>query len=129
MNRRELLIKAATLMGAAITAPVLSAVTAYSSASKKQAHLYQGLSIFSPQERKMIDVLAEMIIPETDTPGAIQAGVPDFIDTLVSVWYSKDDKKYFFHGLRLLNNHCLVSFGHDFLGCTEAQQVIALEDA
>lgn len=129
MDRRELLIQATTLMGAAVAMPVLSAVNAYASATKKQAHLYKGLSIFSPQEREMINVLTEMIIPETDTPGANQAGVPDFIDMLISTWYSEHDKKYVFHGLRLLNNHCLISFGQDFLGCSEEQQIIALEDA
>ncbi|MCF2947899.1 gluconate 2-dehydrogenase subunit 3 family protein [Paraglaciecola aquimarina] len=129
MNRRELLIQAMAVMGAAVSAPVLSAVNAYASASNKQAHLFTGPSIFSPKQRKMIELLTEMIIPQTDTPGAIEAGVPDFIDTLVSNWYADYDKKYLFHGMRLLDNHCLVSFGKDFIACSEEQQIVALEDA
>ncbi len=39
---------------------------------------------FSAQHYRMIEHLAEMIIPEDETPGARQAGVAEFIDFMVA---------------------------------------------
>ena len=41
-------------------------------------------SIFPPQQYRMVEHLAEMIIPEDDTPGARKAGVAEFIDFMVA---------------------------------------------
>jgi hypothetical protein len=48
---------------------------------------------------KNISVLAEMIIPTTDTPGAISAGVPQFIATIIESWYEKAEREVFEAGL------------------------------
>ena len=39
---------------------------------------------FSPEQFRMVEHLAEMIIPANDTPGAKQAGVAEFIDFMVA---------------------------------------------
>jgi len=39
---------------------------------------------FTPAEFAAITRLADLIIPETDTPGAVRAGVPAYIDYVVS---------------------------------------------
>src|SRR5690349_14403598 len=39
---------------------------------------------FSPQQFKMIEYLADMIIPSDETPGAKEAGVGEFIDFMVA---------------------------------------------
>src|SRR3984893_1488652 len=39
---------------------------------------------FSPQHYRMVEHLAEMIIPEDDSPGAKKAGVAEFIDFMVA---------------------------------------------
>ena len=39
---------------------------------------------FSPTEFKLVERLAEMIIPADDTPGAKEAGVAEFIDFMVA---------------------------------------------
>lgn len=41
-------------------------------------------AFFTPEEFAMITRLADLIIPETDTPGAVRAGVPAYIDFVVS---------------------------------------------
>jgi len=39
---------------------------------------------FAPDEIKLISRIADLIIPETDTPGASAAGVPQYIDSVVA---------------------------------------------
>lgn len=39
---------------------------------------------FSDAEMKLISVIADLIIPATDTPGAVAAGVPAYIDFVCS---------------------------------------------
>ena len=43
----------------------------------------------------LVSEVAERIIPQTDTPGAIAAGVPDYIKLLLSKWYSQDESRAF----------------------------------
>ena len=53
------------------------------SSSHVSAGSYKPL-FFSPQHYRMVEHLAEMIIPEDDSPGAKQAGVAEFIDFMVA---------------------------------------------
>ncbi len=41
-------------------------------------------SFFSPAQFRVISRIADLIIPATDTPGAVGAGVPIYIDTVVA---------------------------------------------
>ncbi len=129
INRRNILQSAATALGIHVASPIFMAIAAYSEQSEAQEQSIAGVaSALNTSERAMVDILAELIIPETDTPGARAAGVPDFIDRMVSEWYTSEDKKQFIDGLRNLNHHCIVSFGSGFLNSNEQQQIIALED-
>ncbi|MBT5074047.1 MAG: gluconate 2-dehydrogenase subunit 3 family protein [Kordiimonadaceae bacterium] len=125
INRRHILQGTAAALGISAASPLFMAIAAYTENAQAQTNT---MSIFNASERKMVDILAELIIPETDTPGANAAGVPDFIDMMVSQWYTPEDRKAFIHGLRKLNHHSLISFDKNFLECKEPQQIIALED-
>ena len=41
-------------------------------------------SFFTPVQFQLVSCLAELIIPTTDTPGAVGAGVPQYIDLVVN---------------------------------------------
>ena len=125
LSRRDLLVGMVGAMGLRAMSPVFAAVTAFSNSSMSFA---AGTSALNDKQRQMIDILAEMIIPETDTPGAREAGVPAFIDQMVSNWYRKNDQLNFIFGLRALDHHCRISFGSPFLDCSDEQQIVALED-
>ena len=62
-------------------------------------------AFFTDEQREAVDALAELIIPTTDTPGAIEAGVTDFIELIVSAWYEPDDRRRFMRGLAHVDEH------------------------
>ena len=124
MNRRDLLLMGASAMGCVlIGTPTLRAMAGESPSATASR------SIFGDAQSRMISALAEMIIPTTDTPGAIVAGTPAFIEMMATDWYTDTERKIFFEGLAGLDAFCRASFGKDFLAASEEQRVAALTDA
>src|SRR5947209_2033674 len=76
---------------------------------------------FSAAEFETIGLVAERIIPATDTPGAIGAGVPRYIDQVVSA--NPEHKKRFAAGLAWIDKESMRRFGKKFAGLSEGQQV------
>jgi hypothetical protein len=76
----------------------------------------------------MVSQLAELIIPTTDTPGAIAAGVPTFIDQIVSTWCTLQERRIFVAGLDALDAFCQTRYARAFVGCDTRQQALALAD-
>lgn len=72
---------------------------------------------FSPDDYAVISRIADLIIPATDTPGAIDAGVPAYIDMLVAG--SDAHQKVFRAGLAWLHEQ-------RFHSLTEEQQMALL---
>jgi len=64
----------------------------------------------------------ERIIPADETPGAIDAGVPHFIDHMLAGWYEPDDRDRFLAGLQTLDAGSRAANGRLFLHCTAGQQ-------
>ena len=67
-----------------------------------------------------------MIIPTTDTPGAIAAGVPAFVEMMVCDWYTATERMVFLDGLAALDKDCLERHSTVFVEVTEEQQIRAL---
>jgi gluconate 2-dehydrogenase gamma chain len=106
--------------------------------------LYKPL-FFSPQHYRMVEHIAEMIIPEDDTPGAKQAGVAEFIDFMVAnrvpvsasrevrstedaIAMGNEAQTQFVAGLDWMNARSNSEFGRDFMDCTADQQNSLLEE-
>ena len=100
---------------------------------------------FSPEHYRMVEHIADVIIPEDDTPGAKQAGVAEFIDFMVAnrvpVSVSRDVRSTedaiemgneaqakFLLGIDWMNARCHSEFGHPFMECTTEQQNSLLEE-
>ena len=100
---------------------------------------------FSPQQYRMVEHLAEMIIPEDDTPGAKKAGVAEFIDFMVAnrvpvsasrevrstqdaIAMGEEAQNRFLSGLDWMNARSHSEFGHEFMDCPPEQQNSLLEE-
>jgi gluconate 2-dehydrogenase gamma chain len=72
---------------------------------------------FTDSEIKLISRVSDLIIPNTDTPGAVAAGVPRYIDSIVAANHAMQQQ--------LRGN--LPMLGEDFLSKTEAEQIAILK--
>jgi gluconate 2-dehydrogenase gamma chain len=100
---------------------------------------------FSQQQYEMVEHLAEIIIPESETPGAKTAGVAEFIDFMVAnrvpvstshdirstqdaIEAGNDTQTRFVAGLGWMNARSHSEFGHEFMECSNEQQTALLEE-
>lgn len=77
------------------------------------------------KKKDIISELAEMIIPETDTPGAKSAAVPDYIIKVLINCMDVRKQNKFFSGINDLEAYSIDNYGKNFLDCsvTERQEV------
>ncbi len=81
---------------------------------------------------RTVAIAAERILPATDTPGATDAKVSAFIDTMLADWHTPAERERFLAGLRDLDTRCRARAARDFVECSETDQVAvltALDDA
>ena len=123
MQRRELLKASALLLGAGVSASLSRAVLAGAEVSSGAAS-----SKFAESQCLAVEILCDMIIPTTDTPGAVEAGVPDFVATIVFDWYTESEQSAFFDGLQALDGHCLAKEQVPFHEASESTRVAALRE-
>jgi gluconate 2-dehydrogenase gamma chain len=74
----------------------------------------------------IVTAAAERIIPATDTPGATEAGVTAFVETMLSGWYAPADRDRLLDGLRELDLRAQSLYTRTFAGCNPAQQTALL---
>lgn len=121
MNRREALL---VLAGTAALPESLKAM-----GRAVHARVRAGtLRTFTAHQNETVATIAELIIPKTDTPGARDAGVPAFIDVMITEWGDDNQRKAFTAGLANVDERSRATFGKDFISGTPAQQTEILED-
>jgi gluconate 2-dehydrogenase gamma chain len=117
-------------LGTALAAPTIAGVLAgcgdtRAPASGSSAALPRALS---PEQEQLVAAIADVILPSTDTPGARDAGVSQFIDRMLADYHTADARKQFVDGLARLDARARAAHGQPFTSCTAAQQ-FALVDA
>ncbi len=85
-------------------------------------------SLLTPPRTRVMAALAEVIIPATDTPGASEAGVTEFVAALVDGWLDDDDRDRFLTGLDTVDPAARDHFGADFADCAPADQAALVGD-
>lgn len=124
MNRRELMLRAIVGMTGVMAGTPALRVLAGESPSAQASR-----ALFTEGQSRTIAVLAEMIIPQTDTPGAVTCGVPAFIEMMVADWYTDTERRIFLAGLRDLDMECLLNHRENFAQCDETQRAAALAES
>ncbi|MBK5293300.1 MAG: gluconate 2-dehydrogenase subunit 3 family protein [Acidobacteriia bacterium] len=90
-----------------------------------QAALPSKPQFLTAPEMKAVARLADLIIPATDTPGALAAGVPAYIDLVIS--RSRGLQKLCREGLAWLNQETTRVHARPFVELNEQQQISVLE--
>ena len=120
MNRREAIQRTALALGYAISAPALAGVL---NGCKATPELTYKPGFFTDDQALSISELAEIIIPKTSTPGAKEAGVPAFIDSMLKEVYKKEDQDNFLKGLAEFEDEAQKTYGSSFGGCKPEERL------
>lgn len=68
----------------------------------------------SAAQMALVTALADSILPRTSTPGAIDVGVPAFVDLLAAEWYPDRERESLLAGLDALDARCRSTQGKPF---------------
>ena len=79
---------------------------------------------FSDAHMKLMARFVDIIIPETDTPGAAEAGVHLYIDHLAGSWMNDEEKAVLLEGL---NNLDAAAQGNEFMALDADAQVAIVQ--
>ncbi|QWT19350.1 gluconate 2-dehydrogenase subunit 3 family protein [Bacillus sp. NP157] len=115
MNRREWLKSMSVLAVGALAGPSLLAVfDAHAASQAPQAKP----EFFQPAQYSLVGAVSDIVIPRTDTPGAVDAGVPLFIDQLFKAAYTKEEQTRYLTAMAAFDK----AGGKPFLQLDSAQQ-------
>lgn len=135
LDRRQALRTLAFGGIGAVAAPAWAEKLA-EAARERSAHAHEALAaaaetaswtpkVLDARQNETVVVLSELIIPQTETPGAKAARVNEFID-----WVLQDaderDRKEFLKGLAWMDGRSQELFGTDFVAAAPEQQTALL---
>jgi len=85
------------------------------------------LKTLNSHQNDTVTTIAEIIIPQTNTPGAKAARVNEFIDLILTEWYDGEEKSIFLTGLAEVDSRTRDLYGKDVIECAEKQQIEVLQ--
>ena len=119
IDRRDAQAGIVAMFGTSLFAPIARAaagdVTPISVGAPSAA-------VFTPQQRALMSALSERVMPTTDTPGAIDAGVPEFIEKLLADWAMPADRVPILAGLDAIEARSQADYGVAAATATPEQQ-------
>lgn len=118
MNRRNAITQLSLILGGTLSLPTVQAMSRF----QKGNALKNGSAAFvlTGEQRSLLAEVAEQIIPKTDTPGAIEAGAPAFVEMMLRDCYRQPEQASFLAGMVQLQQQ-------NFLSQSNAQQVDTLK--
>ena len=125
MNRRDALMRVATLVGATVALPALghSAMADKLEASAAQRLATGKPVLFTADQDALVADLADVIIPTTKTPGAKAAKVNEIIDVVLKDCYKQPDQQRFIDGLTQTQKLSQDAYGKTFSQLDNTQRI------
>ncbi len=121
MDRRDALKRAALLTGFAISAPIASAVLS-GCQPEVSTTAYQP-QFFTADEFAMIQQMTDLMLPRTETPGALDVGVPEFMDRGIGIVAEEKNRLRFRSGLQQFAQGAETEYGKPFLELKPEEQL------
>lgn len=90
------------------------------------------LRTLNPHQNATVVAMADLMIPETDTPGAKGARVNEFVDVILTEWATEEERRNFLSGVEDVDKQSNELFGKNFVDASPAQQTAqlrAMDDA
>lgn len=126
MKRRDILKQSALFAGAALSAGTIATLV---SGCQSEAAVSAAENVgLSRDQMSLIAEIAERIIPKTDTPGAKDVGVHEFINRAVKNTFSSEEASQFKTGLEVFNTTAKDKFSKNFDAISDTQKDEVLSD-
>lgn len=117
MRRRDVLRS----LSALALGPLLSPLSA-AQRMRLGAELHAGsnaatgarLDVLDERQAALVLAIADTVLPRTDTPGALDAGVVEFLDRLLARWHTELERTQFLAGLEAFDVQCREATGKTF---------------
>lgn len=127
VNRRKAIKQASYLLGIAVSGPALAGVLNGCTSNVRPDWQPQ---FMTQEEAALVAAISARIIPAGDTPGAVDAGVPQFIDVMLAEYYLPKDQEQFRSGLAALEAQSQAVLQKNFVdGSEEEQDQVLTEQA
>lgn len=116
MHRRDAL----AFLGTAVLAPLLTPLSAqerYALGANLHARIARDQApgqALSAAQMALVTALSDDLLPRTDTPGAVEVGVPEFVDLLVAEWYPDTLRAEILTGLDAIDARAVAMGGRRF---------------
>jgi hypothetical protein len=111
------------MMGGILSAPTIAGIlkgcTAKPTIDWKPQFLSEDQGILVTQ-------VSGIIIPKTDTPGAIEVGVPGFIDIMLKDVFPPQEREDFINGLEAFSKEAEIEYGSRFIELSDKDQTAFL---
>jgi len=126
INRRDAIKRTALMLGYAVSASSVAMVM--SGCKADPAVVAGGLENWAPvamtkDQGKLIAHLAETVLPKTDTPGAIEAGVHSYLDNALNKLASKEEIAGFKMWIEDFSKRCTTANGKSFVDSNQKERV------
>jgi gluconate 2-dehydrogenase gamma chain len=120
LNRRALLLGAVFLVGGA------AALTRFARQSAAGA---DAGPLFSPDQFALLEQVVDTMIPSSDTPGALDAGVPEFVRRMLAEWGSRETHAQVLGVLDAIEKQAWNRFGAPFLALPAERRLEVMRTA
>ncbi len=124
MNRREALEKTSWILTSVLVAP---AVLGALQACQQEASSTRNLLVLTDQQDDLVRAISDTIIPKTQSPGASEVQVNQFIDLLLKDVFEEEVKQNFLDGLAQFDQDCQSATGKTFTKLSETERFRYLE--
>jgi hypothetical protein len=124
MNRRQYIKNTSAAFGLTLTGISMSEMLL---SCQIQAKLDWKPAFFTNNQAALIAEIAETILPKTNTPGAKEMAVPQFIDKMVKETMDTASQKKLIDGIELFEEEVKAKYNTDFISLKPNQRQEFLE--
>jgi len=126
MDRRSALKKAGVLAGSAVAMPSFFSLL---QSCKSETRLGWQPLFFTEIEAKTIAAILDMILPRTDTPGALDVKSDIFIDKVIAKTYDEEAQAKMHSEIAAFNSECEKNYGNTFIELNASDREKVLQAA
>lgn len=112
MDRRDAIKRASLICGIAVGSPLVISII---NGCVPEKTVDWKPRFFTKDQAVLIADISDIILPRTDTPGALDVGVDAFVDFIVDDCYSNQAQQSFIQGMIDLNKKSISVGGDEFI--------------